>query len=154
MLLQGRYGFPALWEQQPHACCLLRNFLPHQVNPEALSSYWPSELLKMLSPRQILSCTWAGRAVIKWYLLFIDKSAVSLICSDGVFMGFCWVTHSTCYSTTIRLVQFAFLFVQTLLHLSWQIFGIIWNYFKSAILKDPQNCSHISPVCISSCVSA
>lgn len=27
MLLQGRYGFPALWEQQPHACCLLRNFL-------------------------------------------------------------------------------------------------------------------------------
>lgn len=46
MLLQGRYGFPALWEQQPHACCLLRNFLPHRVNPGALSSYWPTELLK------------------------------------------------------------------------------------------------------------
>lgn len=29
MLLQGRYSFPALWEQQPHACCLLRNFLLH-----------------------------------------------------------------------------------------------------------------------------
>lgn len=46
MLLQGRYGFPALWEQQPHACCLLRNFLLHRVNPGALSSYWPTELLK------------------------------------------------------------------------------------------------------------
>lgn len=46
MLLQGRYSFPALWEQQPHACCLLRNFLPHRINPGALSSYWPTELLK------------------------------------------------------------------------------------------------------------
>jgi len=45
MLLQGRYGFPALWEQQPHACCLVRNFLPHRVNPGALSSYWSTKLL-------------------------------------------------------------------------------------------------------------
>lgn len=60
MLLQGRYGFPALWEQQP-ACCLLRNFLPHRVNPGALSSYWPTELLKKLfRPLQILSCAGAG----------------------------------------------------------------------------------------------
>lgn len=74
MLLQGRYGFPALWEQQPNACCLLRNFLPHRVNPGALSSYQPTELLKkMLKPPQILSCV-GVRAVIKWLLLFIDKT--------------------------------------------------------------------------------
>lgn len=64
MLLQGRYGFPALWEQQPHACCLLRNFLPHRVNPGALSSYWPTELLeKMFRPPQILSCVWGTAAI-------------------------------------------------------------------------------------------
>lgn len=87
MLLQGRYGFPALWEQQPHACCLLRNFLPHRVNPGALSSYWPTELLKKNVQTSSDFELRKAKAVIKWHLLFIDKSVDYLFCLACVFLS-------------------------------------------------------------------
>lgn len=50
MLLQGRYGFSALWEQQPHARLLAQELSTSSSKSSGLIKLLAYDLLGMISP--------------------------------------------------------------------------------------------------------
>lgn len=50
MLLQGRYGFSALWEQQPHARLLAQELSTSSSKSSGLIKLLAYDLLEMISP--------------------------------------------------------------------------------------------------------
>lgn len=85
MLLQGRYGFSALWEQQPHARLLAQELSTSSSKSSGLIKLLAYDLLGMISPFfKILGRIWVGTQLRAACCLLITVSCLTCVCVGGL----------------------------------------------------------------------